>query len=232
MYMSIKIFYHIYCNNSTEKVVHDQLTKLMFSGLYHTANELHCFLTGEWNIMERVETLIHTFGDKYKITKKVANDTTYERFTLSEISSMIVPEDKILYFHTKGITKPTNHNVYDWRTYMEFFLMSRHQECLQLLDHYDTVGVNVANVPALHYSGNFWWCRGDYFLKLDVAALDHLYDGGTYFAPEMWIGTQQPRTFQFFNTGRKNLYDVALPPVEYVRFPLDPTLGGTYGKGT
>ena len=43
--------------------------------------------------------------------------------------------------------------------------MIYHQDdCIKLLDEYDTVGIN--KIVDHHYSGNFWWTTGKYFLKL------------------------------------------------------------------
>ena len=41
--------------------------------------------------------------------------------------------------------------------------MKEHKVCTRLLERYDTVGVNLLEN---HYSGNFWWARGDYYLTL------------------------------------------------------------------
>jgi hypothetical protein len=215
--MSVKVFYHIYCNGYTERVVHDQLTKLTFSGLYHTADRIFCFITGDPIIIERVVNIIRRFGPKYTISKKIANDTTYERFTLTEIPAMIRPDDNILYFHSKGIMNPTNDNIYDWRTYMEYFMFSQHKMCLHLLDdEYDIVGVNLQENPAQHYSGNFWWCKGAYFLTLDLNALETVYLGSTYLAPEMFICSKNPRVYSLFNSIDKNHYYHAFPICEYI----------------
>ena len=213
--MATKVFYHVYCNEYTERVVHDQLIKVTFSGLYESVDSIYCFITGDPLIMEQVERMILTFGPKYIISKKVPHDTTYERFTLTEMPAMISPDDNVLYFHTKGITKSNNTNVYDWRTYMEYFLFVKHKTCLRLLNTYDTVGVNYMNIPDRHYSGNFWWCRGAYFLSLDLQKLEQSYWGETYLAPEMFIGTQKPRAYTFCQTDA-NLYHTPFPVKEYV----------------
>ena len=103
---NIKVFYHIYCNENTEKIVHDQLIKIIFSKLYDLANVIYCFLTGEEKYINICKDMISKYGKKFIIQDIGVNDKTYERFTLYKIKPLINENDKILYIHSKGITKP------------------------------------------------------------------------------------------------------------------------------
>ena len=67
--------------------------------------------------------------------------------------------------------------INDWRYYMEYFLICKYKICLKELEEYDTVGVNYLN----HYSGNFWWSKGEYFKTLQDFIEDY------YTAPEDYI---------------------------------------------
>ena len=203
----IKIFYHIYCiPGVTDGIVHDQLTKLVFSGLYHTADHIYVCLTSgreDSAAIEEVEARIHTFNghrNKIQIIARQAGDCTYERFTFRTMlaQGLVSPDDKILYMHSKGVTRTieTERNVtasvvYYWRTFMEYELFARHRECIARLDSSSTVGVNYREFPTPHYSGNFWWARGDYFLSLDPALLDAVFPGCdcNHISPELWIGS-------------------------------------------
>jgi len=172
IYMSKYIFYHIYCNDNTYSIVSDQITKILFSGLYDEIDCIYCFLTGEENYIDQMIDYLLTCGKKFIIEKIGINDQSFERFTIHKIKNYILPDDKFLYIHSKGVSYKDCKYVYDWRTFMEYYLMNKHKKCIELLDIYDTVGVNLSHNPFMHYAGNFWWCRGSYFLTLpDIKTL-------------------------------------------------------------
>ncbi|KAJ1460453.1 hypothetical protein M885DRAFT_509439 [Pelagophyceae sp. CCMP2097] len=78
----------------------------------------------------------------------------------------------VFYFHTKGSTKPQKIAVESrWRRVMTHFGMRTFASCLAHLDcGFDTCGANLEKRPKgatwPHYSGNTWWARCDYVLKL------------------------------------------------------------------
>jgi hypothetical protein len=170
---NIKIFYHIFCNQNTESIVLDQAKKIIWSGLYKKSHKIYCFLSGEEIFIEKLTYIISNFGNKFIIAKKGVNDTTFERFTLLSIKDYIDDNDKILYIHSKGVMRSIlnpefSEGIIHWRNFMEYYLIYKHNDCIDLLDNYDTVGVNYgsSNTPK-HYSGNFWWSTAKYFLTLD-----------------------------------------------------------------
>ena len=184
------IFYHICCNGNTLAVVKDQVTKIVYSGLYNVITSVHCFLVGDPNSIVNVVEYLNTCGYKFKICDVCSDDATYERFTLLQIRKYVHPHDYILYIHTKGITKAGEEAkcCEDWRHFMEFHLIFHHKDCIgKLEEEYQTVGVNLQMDPAPHYSGNFWWCRAAYFLNLNTKNLERVYYGSTYHAPEMFL---------------------------------------------
>lgn len=188
MSRSIYIFYHIYCNINTEKIVQDQLTKIVFSGLYNDISEIKCFLVGEEYYIKKVQTLLENSGKKCKVQEIGINDNTYERFTLLKIKNYIQPNDKFLYIHSKGVTKPDSKNIYSWRTIMEYYLFAKYKECLTLLKNYDIVGMPYKTVNiGPHFSGNFWWANASYFLSLPNTI------GTGYNDPEIYIFTNKPK---------------------------------------
>lgn len=195
----IKVFYHIYCvPGVTDAIVHDQLTKLVFSGVYRTADHIYVGLVGPDDAtLDVLEDRLKMFGHKIQVIARGVGDQTYERFTFRAMltQGLVKPDDKILYMHSKGVTRTAHehekHVVWMWRTFMEYEMFTRHLECIRLLDAWDTVGVNYRSEPAPHYSGNLWWARGDYFLSLDPAMLDAVHPGCdcNHISPELWIGT-------------------------------------------
>lgn len=166
----VYVFYHIFCNAHTLPIVKDQSLRIIFSNLYKRADAIYCFLVGEQAKIDEVEGLIKNLGKKFIVAAKGPGDTTYERFTLLQIPKYIKPEDKFLYIHSKGVSKINgigDEAVYWWRTWLEYGLMSRHEECLEKLNEYDVVGVNYSEKQiGKHFSGNFWWATGKYYLTL------------------------------------------------------------------
>jgi hypothetical protein len=195
------IFYHIYCNENTLPILTDQMTKIIFSGLYNDVNTIYCFITGINVYIEPCINYLSNIGKKITIVDMAENNTEYERFTLLKIPHFINDDDKFLYLHTKGITKPNNSNVTDWRNYMEYFVIGKYKECLQDLVMYDCVGVNWRYCPKPHFSGNFWWTKGSYFNKLP-----HTIDSD-YCAPEFYIGLGSPKIKCLYSTTLDHYYN-------------------------
>ena len=176
----IRVFYHVCAVGPLwESIVRDQLTKVVFSGLYDAMASFHCYVCGPE--AAAAAALVAQYGDKFRVERVAPDDATYERLTILSIPSHVRPGDKILYFHTKGVTKPDNGHVYYWRALMEYHLIARWRECVALLDASVAVGCNYSDGPSPHFSGNFWWCTADYFLELPR----HIDDD--YYAPEFYV---------------------------------------------
>lgn len=203
-------FYHIFCTPGTPAIVSDQIQKLHFSGCYGALDTIYCFLAGQnQQMIDVVKAIIQKSGAKFVVSAEGPGDRSYERFTLLRMITMIEPQDKVLYFHSKSITKLGNPNVQDWRSFLEYMTFTKHQDALELLDTYDTVGVNYNYHPKHHYSGNFWWATGKYLLRLPKE-IHH-----DYWAPEFWIGFGQPKAYQLFNS-KVDHYKSAYAFKEYV----------------
>lgn len=186
----VHVFYHICCNENTLSIVKDQVTKLLYSGLYDSVTAIHCFLVGNTDVILQVIEVLESSGKKFHIADVSSDDTSYERFTLLRIGEMINQNDYILYIHTKGITRSGEEGkcCEDWRHFLEYHLIYKFQGCIgKLIQGYQTVGVNLQLDPAPHYSGNFWWCRGEYWLSLDPKNLERKFYGSTYLACEMFL---------------------------------------------
>lgn len=207
-------FYHIYCTSGTAGLVYDQIMKLHFSGCYGALDTIYCFLAGQTQqSIDVVKQVVQNAGTKFVISAEGPGDRSYERFTLLRMITMIEPDDKVLYFHSKSITKLGHPFVQDWRVFLEYMTFTNHKLALDLLDSYDTVGLNYNYYPKHHYSGNFWWATGKYLLKLPKE-IHH-----DYWAPEFWIGFGQPKAFQLFNS-KIDHYKGPYPFKEYVDVDL------------
>jgi len=186
---NIYVFYHIYCNKNTEPVVKDQIFRIVFSGLYERVNAIKCFLAGEQESITAVKELLNNTGKKFEITKEGPGDKSYERFTLLDIPKHIKPEDKLLYIHSKGVSEvghftgktPEYDKIFWWRTWMEFYLIKNFEKCLEALKSHDIVGVNYSTyLIGPHFSGNFWWTTGKYYLTLPPTIGTHYNDPEKY----------------------------------------------------
>jgi len=181
----IKIFYHITCINNWEDIVRDQITKIVFSGLYDKISKIHCFLVGNPSNIELYQLVLSKYGKKIIIEQ--IEENCDEGLTLVNIKKIITPNTKFLYIHTKGVTRYNTNtyvicdyvhkieqlyeNVTDWNNVMEYFLIKNHETCIQKLDHFDILGINyIGNEKdwriKKHFSGNFWWSNADYYLSL------------------------------------------------------------------
>jgi len=112
--------------------------------------------------------------------------TNAELFEMPTLRSMhcfakIHPEYKLLYLHTKGISRKkedfTKNPIQSWTNYMLYSTVDHCDDCLQLLNVYDVVGCNeiseFSDYSPRHYSGNFWWSTASYFSTLSV---EHMVD--------------------------------------------------------
>jgi len=220
----VKIFYHIYCNENTKQIVIDQINKIMFSGLYENTQQIFCFITGKQIHIHEITKLIQIIqrsGKKYLVVAVGIDDTSYERFTLLKIREYISPGEKILYIHSKGVSHdntiqyqgwvpglPTiKENVSNWRTFMEYYLIAKHPECIKLLDDYDIIGVNYGELPP-HFAGNFWWATSDYFLTLD----NQIGDG--YCDAEFYVCTKPHKPYSLI-TCKKACYSDNINYIDY-----------------
>ena len=216
--MATRVFYHICAMNHWESVLRDQVSKLVFSGLYDVVETIHCFCTGPE--ARRAALVVKTFGKKFCVEVCDAEDTSGERITLMNIHRFVSPQDKVLYFHTKGVTKlPPSENVFYWNFYMEYHLIKNFARCLQVLEEADVVGLDFYARSLPHFSGNFWWARGDHLLKLSDFTAQQ---GDKYAYTETWVSGGHdgltPRLAQLAHSGNDH-YTVAYHPSTYVDTP-------------
>ncbi len=96
------------------------------------------------------------------------NKMDYELPTLQYIYefSNENPDCNVLYLHTKNIGKELNLCIEDQIEYMIHFLITKGEECIDKLQKYNTLGVDLRKEPTLHYSGNFWWSKTNYIKEL------------------------------------------------------------------
>jgi hypothetical protein len=219
----VYIFYHIFCNSNTLAVVRDQVTKIIFSGLYEDVSKIFCFLTGNKENVAIVETFLKTLPKKFSIQEIGIDDKSFERFTLNKIKDIVHDKDKFLYIHSKGVTHPQNQNeasdaVYLWRNYMEFYLIRHYKKCLEKLATHDIVGAIYKDfMIGPHFSGNFWWSTGAYFKRLIAG---HTI-GDFYMDPESFIFKAKPTFYKMDGTRIANDSILYKDPMHMKRYMDD-----------
>ena len=157
--------------------------------------------------------MLKTFGKKFIIADIDSENKTYERFTLLQIKKYINIDDKILYIHSKGVSRSKNNNILDWRNCMEYYLIHKYEECIKSLNVFDVVGINYLIYPKPHYSGNFWWATAKYYNTLPdvIDYTDHI-------NPELYICSGNPNVKCIHYTGMHCLlpYITSCPMKQYV----------------
>jgi hypothetical protein len=210
-------FIHIAQMGNWKEILDDQLDKLVRSGLYEKTSTIYVTVLGDEPIRDDPKFDVVRYSDL----------TMYEFPTLKRIQES--EADYVWYIHSKGVSHPTAEHLTDWRNYMEYFVIERHEDCIRELDDHDCVGVELKYIPSPHYSGNFWWARGDYVRGLDIGEL--LADKGFIqrinkdwgctlcerHKAEHWIATGNPRFACLFSSGEDGgqLYFNPLPRERY-----------------
>lgn len=172
--MPIKVIYHacaIAGNAKCIYVIKEHITCMIMSGLYDKAEAIHVNLVGDPSSIRVLQMIFERSGSKFRVTIEEPNGYGQERNTLMNAFQYIHEDDYVLYLHSKGVTRtefPESMFVDDWTACMNYFLIKRHQDCIDMMEKHNVqvVGINYEPNPKPHFSGNFWWCRGDYFLTL------------------------------------------------------------------
>lgn len=184
--MNIKVFWHICALNHYESVMRDQLAKLLFSGLLQKST-VYAFVYGPDSI--KASSILKEYGSNITIVTCNPETLGGERETLRRIHDFINGDEAILYFHTKGVTRvPISREIEDWRAYMEYWLIARHEACIDTLKKgYDAVGLDYYEKSHPHFSGNFWWCSAEHYMRLPKLDLSNLEDASRYQMSETYM---------------------------------------------
>lgn len=101
-----------------------------------------------------------------------------------ELVKYSLGNSQILYLHTKGVSyKQIYQQIEDWRNFMLYFLIDKHQTCYHLLasGEFDAIGANYKSSPR-DFRGNFWWASSNY-----ISSLKPLYlQDSTKYSAEQW----------------------------------------------
>jgi hypothetical protein len=173
------IYINIATINNFNEVLNTLLDKINESGLYDKCYRIYLVVNGDLSLLQIDKKEKYVIWNANKTTDVVEFPSLH---LLWVHSNEIDDEDyKILYLHTKGVTKPDSNEVKDWVEYMSYFNIEKWQDRVNELENYDTTGVNLGGKKEdyledtltwgygkspLHYSGNFWWAKSSYVKNL------------------------------------------------------------------
>lgn len=187
--MNTYIYIHVCCINNWKEIFGKLLSDIKLSGLYEKVTKIRVNILSQKNDFDIVD-------DKIEIIGTSNNLGVYESSTLNLLYEHSAKEDfKVLYLHTKGV-KHNNSSlcVTDWVRYMSYFNIYKHEQCLDMLENHDAVGVNLLTTPK-HFSGNFWWSTSKHIRSLGPCV------NKTYNSPEFWV-TSKPGAYNaLWNSG-------------------------------
>ena len=189
--MKIAIFYHIAQMGMGAFIYQQQLHRLYTSGLIEAADYIHFGVNGDNEL----------FNVPDKVIVKQNQNWEEETETLLDLKNFSQKnlDYRILYFHTKGVSKGTL-IANAWRLMMEYFVIDKWKECVNYMNDYDCVGSNLKilgpttwsdgtetweKVGTQHFVGNFWWSNASYGRQLS----DDFLRSNFRLDREFWIGT-------------------------------------------
>jgi len=195
--MKIKGFWHIMMANNYYEVITEHFKIMKSSGLYNACDVIYVGCLGNPKELHNVSL----FFDKTKVKIDIYNSRMdfYEFITLKHLKYIADNTEPFygFYIHTKGVSYQT---VYEggeyWRDYMNHYILRKWKDNIKRLDKgYDLCGVKLLDdksAPAykLHYSGNFFWFRSVYVMKLPLVDSMNITNR---FEAELWIGKMQPK---------------------------------------
>jgi hypothetical protein len=189
--MKLAIFYHIGQIGIGAFVYINQLHRLYTSRLIKEASHIHFGVNGTQELFN--------IPDKAKVVYNQNHKEETETLMCLRDFCKNNQDYKVLYFHTKGVTKESV-NAESWRLMMEYFVIDRWKECVEYLNDYDAVGSNLKILGPTtwsdgtqtheksgiqHFVGNFWWANASYVNTLS----DEFLESDFRLDREFWIGT-------------------------------------------
>lgn len=203
-------FIHIYTVNNWREIFGNQIYKLKNSGLLSKVEKIYVGIIGS-----KVDINL----DKVEVLFNIDNPEIGESLTLALMHQKSMTFDgAMFYIHSKGVSRNSPQQHTDWRNYMEYFIINRHEDCLRELEKADCVGVNwypgggkskswmygkLVFQPTMScFEGNFWWTNSEY-----VRNLPRLFPIKGRFDSEFWIGLNNPRVAELWHSGVRHHRD-------------------------
>lgn len=136
------VLYQITSEGEWQNIVRDQVTKLIFSGLYAELSLVHCTVFGASpNASSDAQTYLSGYGSKFRVVGMPGPPTVSQ--SIASLSTDLTASDRVLFLSTYGAgpeDSETGKAAFHWRTLMEYKLIKGYRECLQMLRQRDIVG--------------------------------------------------------------------------------------------
>lgn len=224
----IGIYYHIWFPVDSKRgtdLITNQLEKIKSSGILEYA-DFNCVIVGLF--AHKITSYIKTKYNFVKVRDVIVNDTIAENHTLKVLydDAKVDKYDRVLYFHTKGISHYLTSvycakNTSDWRVIMDLMLITNWKSCIENLKTYDAYGIfkkehgklkDGVVFDFLHYNGNYWWANTDYIKTLpDPVSVSHIPPYkmlSKRHSAEAWIGLKKGNLgCDLYLDSKDNLYD-------------------------
>jgi hypothetical protein len=187
----VYLYWHIYMNKQDIKrgiqIIKRQFDKITKSGLIDRVSAVNICFVGD--VPFPCEDILN--HPKVKIIAKIQKG--YEGITTHCIKRACDTQDHdslIVYLHNRGMSHPSDDPSEDWTLMMEYFVIERWKQSIQVLKNKYTAGCEMwahkhredASINVYHYSGNFWWSRSEYIKKNKYPKM-----GNRYMESEDWI---------------------------------------------
>lgn len=200
----------MFCVNDCTQRFLKTYFKIIQSGLFNKVEQINVILVGPQD-NSSIKTQLQRLN-KVKFFEKLNSGSEVE--TLNAIWQYSqVYDGYVLYLHGKGVTRPDNSFINDWKECMEYFMIEKHENCLQLLNDFDVVGPNIRDTPMRHFSGNFWWAKTSHLRnlnKLDTLETNRLYC-------EFWLfDCSKPFTYKCIYDSKVNHYGESFGRENYI----------------
>jgi len=216
--MKLAIFYHIGQIGIGAFVYLQQVHRLHTSGLLKEAKYIHFGVNGN-------QQLFNVPNNTNVVYNKNLKEETETLESLRDFCKNH-PDYKVLYLHTKGVTKESI-NAESWRLMMEYFVVDKWKECVEYLNEYDAVGSNLKilgpttwgdgsqtweKAGTKHFVGNFWWANASYVNTLD----DGFLESDFRLDREFWIGTGNGNMKSLYQPEDYEPYQYFYREIDYV----------------
>lgn len=176
-------FYHICAVNNWEQIVREQIGRVE---QIHLDEMYFTILGASW---QRASKLLPSCWKPLFIDDKI---THYEMPTLDAMQDYCKSRQYglVLYFHTKGVTRPDSEWSQRWRRYMEWQMFDNWRGCVQeIIGGASIAGCNWREYNKLwHFSGNFFWADSRYIVTLPSVYVRRNHPRHIRFNAEFWIG--------------------------------------------
>lgn len=222
----IAIFYHLFQYGEWEKISSQQFKRLENSELLENADYVHIGINGTLPLQINLDT-------NNSIHYNSPDNFDGEMETMSDLHKFCVENQdyNVLFFHAKGVYSSNimpelTENINSWKEHLERVNIDNWRKCVDLLETHDCVGTEWETLMCLGgkffespcYAGTFWWADSSYISKLDPNRLfvNEWGEGSRRFQCEFWIGTGNPKYYNFYTS--KNKYYAKTELSEYEQF--------------